>query len=796
MDGISKVWPKWQAVEVLGEGGFGKVYKAKRDSFGESMYSAIKVVRIPNNKTEVDEMTTSGLSYNHIRDYYFKSVAGLVDEIKMMDKLKSAGHIVGIEDFEVVENENTIGWTIYIRMELLTNLSNHLKTTSNLVEEVKKMAIHILNALEHCHELNIIHRDIKPANIFISKFGEYKLGDFGVSREVEKTNATLSQKGTKSYMAPEMVRMEKYDKTVDLYALGLTMYELLNHNRMPFLPPFPEPFFPTDREEAMIKRLTGLPFPKLEGIGELNDIILKACHSNPKMRYQTATEMKKALMDLEISSTSIETLEDEEDLIEEGLNFNFDDEKTIIGDETTIGMFGGNSPFFNKKEQIEEKKIESNLGPVAEGQTINPQLIVNRIILEFKRKEFIDLSTDMLAMGRIQEKAKEVSQQLLNNDSVRVSIPYIASNANGALHIDLTLNRQSFYENKSHKVEEHQKDKNTKETFLFDDHLELEDLQRKCPYCGKTSYLQFSHGYYCPSCDKIHTTTNDATTKKLSDLSYKFLHSSSDANKRYEYSREMYELDQNNAQTIISYGQSIGNLGNEAKQRELYLRAHQIDPRDAGIYNNLAVSYIKLGDFNKAYQYSLKGLNQKPYDSSSWTLSGTAWANHSIALEKTGRSKEAFNALLRAYRNGYANCDLLCQNWNVGKAYCTRVVKDVFNRYNFKLKIDTYTKNLNKATNKFGVHKNETFLLNIEGSYGLFGDNSTAGIALTDMSLRFISKTKYYLHYYMFANTVFTINGKKINIKVNNTDYPVNIGSDAINVCALLSELQTELLKQ
>ena len=197
MENINKIWPKWEPVEVLGEGGFGKVYKAKRSDI--EAYSAIKVIKIPNNQSEVKEMTSSGLTNEHLKSYYYKSVTAFTDEIKLMIKLKSAGHIVGIEDYEVLENKDSFGWTIYIRMELLTNLSDYLKGKVVTVDEVKKMALHILNALEYCHDLNIIHRDIKPANIFVSEFGDYKLGDFGVSKEVEKTNATMSQKGTVRY---------------------------------------------------------------------------------------------------------------------------------------------------------------------------------------------------------------------------------------------------------------------------------------------------------------------------------------------------------------------------------------------------------------------------------------------------------------------------------------------------------------------------------------------------------------------------------------------------------------------
>ena len=345
MDGIKKVWPKWEPVEVIGRGGFGTVYKAKRENFGEVSYSAIKVVKIPNDDAEIKEMTTSGLSKEHIKDYYKKTVISLVDEIKLMEKMKSASHIVGIEDYEVVENENGVGWIVYIRMELLKNIQDYFMNKQVTNQEVIKLGTDILTALEFCHAQNVIHRDIKPGNIFVSEFGEFKLGDFGISREVEKTNATMSQKGTKSYMAPEMVRMEKYGKNVDLYALGLTMYELLNHGRMPFLPPFPQPFFPQDREDAMLKRLSGEVFPEIEGAGHLNAVIQKACHANSNMRYQSAKEMKDALLNQTIN---------EEKTQFGGFDIN---EKTQVGgfdffgSEETQNMFQNNEQTFVNKDE-------------------------------------------------------------------------------------------------------------------------------------------------------------------------------------------------------------------------------------------------------------------------------------------------------------------------------------------------------------------------------------------------------------------------------------------------------------
>ena len=378
MESINKVWPKWQAVEVIGKGGFGTVYKAKRESFGETSYSAIKVVKIPNDDGEIKEMTSSGMSKEHIKDYYKKSVKSLIDEIKLMEKIKSASHVVGIEDYEVEECEDGIGWKVYIRMELLTNITDYFAHKEISVDEVKKLGIDILTALEYCHQLNIIHRDIKPGNIFVSEFGEYKLGDFGISREVEKTNATMSQKGTKSYMAPEMIRMTKYGKDVDLYALGLTMYELLNHGRMPFLPSYPQPFFPNDREEAMFKRLNGEEFPEIAGVGELNTIIKKACHVNPNMRYQSASEMKNALTNCGNQEKTVNTFSDNEEKTmnifsnseEKTSNmFTSQDNKTVnvfaSKEDKTVGIFGKDFLFDDTKTSVQpsipQQKVNQTL---------------------------------------------------------------------------------------------------------------------------------------------------------------------------------------------------------------------------------------------------------------------------------------------------------------------------------------------------------------------------------------------------------------------------------------------------
>lgn len=151
-------------------------------------------------------------------------------------------------------------------------------------------------ALIACERANVIHRDIKVDNVFFNGFDSFKLGDFGISKQLEKTQSALSQKGTNMYMAPEVFRAEKYDHTVDIYSLGIMLYRLLNRGRFPFQPPADKQMFANDSQKAMAQRLGNAPMPAPAMADEqLSAIILKACAYQAKDRYQSARDMLAAL---------------------------------------------------------------------------------------------------------------------------------------------------------------------------------------------------------------------------------------------------------------------------------------------------------------------------------------------------------------------------------------------------------------------------------------------------------------------------------------------------------------------
>lgn len=294
---ISQVWPEWTEECLLGEGSFGKVYRAKREEYGRTFYSAIKVLKVPKNQQEVQHIKAQGMSDADVYNYFRGVVDSLLNEITLMDNLKGAKNVVGIEDYKIIERQNDFGWDIFIRMELLTPFDSFVSNPDFSQRDVLKLGIDICSALEICEQNAILHRDIKPDNIFISRFGEYKLGDFGIARKLESTQSNFSRKGTLNYMAPEVYKSEEYGPAVDLYSLGLVLYTLLNNNRTAFLPPYPQPIAYKDSEEALAKRLSGMPLPlPCNASADLGAVIVKACAYSPWDRYSSAAEFKNALI--------------------------------------------------------------------------------------------------------------------------------------------------------------------------------------------------------------------------------------------------------------------------------------------------------------------------------------------------------------------------------------------------------------------------------------------------------------------------------------------------------------------
>jgi len=292
------VFGTWKIGRAIGEGSYGKVFELEREDFGRKYTSALKAITIPNSSSEIQNSLTAGMDEDNVKLYYKSVVEELTDEVALMSKLKGNSNIVSYEDHIIIPHEDGIGWDILVRMELLSPLPAWLKEHPPTKKQILQLGVDICRALELCQKHRIIHRDIKPANIFVSENGDFKLGDFGIARTLEKTTSGLSRKGTYTYMAPEVYLGKKdYGPTVDMYSLGLVLYGLFNRGRTPFLPLPPQSITYSAQEQAIAKRVSGaerLP-PPADADSAVRAVIEKACAYRPEDRYANPTQMRGAL---------------------------------------------------------------------------------------------------------------------------------------------------------------------------------------------------------------------------------------------------------------------------------------------------------------------------------------------------------------------------------------------------------------------------------------------------------------------------------------------------------------------
>lgn len=347
---------KWYITRELGRGAFGVVFEVERRDFTDSK-SALKIITIPSSQAEVSSYREENyeLDEQSISSYFYSFVEEFMKEFQLMSVLKGSANIVTIEDYDVIKHADEIGWDILIRMELLTPMNRYFADKPISRQDAIRLGIDICKALEDCKEVNVIHRDIKPSNIFVSNKGVFKLGDFGVARTLEKTSSGLSKKGTYIYMAPEVFKGDEYNSTIDIYSLGIVLYKLLNNN----LEPFRTEKTAADGEKALARRFRGEPMPAPANADEaLSAIILKACAFNPRDRFSSPSDMRRAL-EAELSAESY--VPEAEEVFEKEVEYKpvstieFDD----YGNKTT-GIFDA-PPADNGESEATEFVLDNTL---------------------------------------------------------------------------------------------------------------------------------------------------------------------------------------------------------------------------------------------------------------------------------------------------------------------------------------------------------------------------------------------------------------------------------------------------
>jgi serine/threonine-protein kinase len=257
---------RYEILEEVGRGGMGIVFKARDRRLGR----VVALKRLPENLR------------NHP-----KAIELFLREARAAAALN---HINIVTVFDAGQE----GDTYYITMELLEGLplATVLKRNGRLSpRDVARLGIQITTGLQYAHDQRIIHRDIKTANLFVTNSRTVKIMDFGLAKMVEEVRrATTVIGGTPYYMAPEQSQGGGADHRADLYALGVTLFELAT-GKVPFV----------EGDVAYHHRHTPPPDPRdrAEGIPTaLAELVLELLAKEPADRTPSAAIVGERLAEI------------------------------------------------------------------------------------------------------------------------------------------------------------------------------------------------------------------------------------------------------------------------------------------------------------------------------------------------------------------------------------------------------------------------------------------------------------------------------------------------------------------
>lgn len=255
---------KYEKLDVLGHGASGIVYLAWDTLLGKHV--ALKEISLQAH----DE-------------------ARFLEEARVLDRLRHA-NIVRVNGVDKIDGH------MIIDMEYVkgTNLHEYMRRQGKLpAREALSIAIQIADALDFAHQNSTVHRDIKPANVLLTSEGVAKIVDFGLA-EILGSGSYAGGAGTYAYMAPEdFEEEEKSDRRSDIWAVGVTLYEMLTGQRPFQAAKSKDPF----SWKRTIQEDEPVPLSELDSSlpPRLQQVISRALAKNKYDRYQSAGELRDDL---------------------------------------------------------------------------------------------------------------------------------------------------------------------------------------------------------------------------------------------------------------------------------------------------------------------------------------------------------------------------------------------------------------------------------------------------------------------------------------------------------------------
>ncbi|UCF78574.1 MAG: protein kinase [Candidatus Eiseniibacteriota bacterium] len=275
---MSKTISHYEILEKLGEGGMGVVYRARDTRLNRDVAIKFLPERLAGRSEQRERLRKEA-----------RSAAAL-----------SHPNIAGVYAFEETDDQ------LFIVMEYVEgqNLSEAIRSGTLKLDVTLDLIEGVSDGLKAAHSKGIIHRDIKSNNIMVTPDGRAKIMDFGLAKikggtAITKTGAAV---GTIAYMSPEQVRGAKVDNRSDIWALGVVFYEMLT-GELPFR---------SDNDAALIYCITNEDPLEPDELGsnipsELYSIAMKMLEKDPERRYASVEELTGDLEDFRQRQDSSES---------------------------------------------------------------------------------------------------------------------------------------------------------------------------------------------------------------------------------------------------------------------------------------------------------------------------------------------------------------------------------------------------------------------------------------------------------------------------------------------------------
>jgi eukaryotic-like serine/threonine-protein kinase len=229
-----------------------------------------------------------------------------ISEARVASKLNHP-NIVHIFDFDQHADSYYLAME-YVRGKSLAEIQRRTRERGLQLPTVlaAQIALEVARGLAYAHRmtdhgqpLNLVHRDVTPHNILVSYDGSVKLTDFGIAKAGNRATTAGMLKGKFAYMSPEQSRGDPVDARTDIFALGITLWELLTQGKL----------FDGDSDVAVLRAVQERPIespgrlnPQVDT--ELDGIVLRALVRDPAGRYQNAHEFERALQQYVIHHTA------------------------------------------------------------------------------------------------------------------------------------------------------------------------------------------------------------------------------------------------------------------------------------------------------------------------------------------------------------------------------------------------------------------------------------------------------------------------------------------------------------